>query len=405
MRYEIDDDLLQRIYDAILALGQSRDALLTGVPPTISSSLPVLRSQAETLWSDLNQLNRMGVIRDGSVPLVTWLKNARRLAGLRRQAETFEEALDKLIVVDGAPRGMAVDARSREDSQPMDTSRALLVTVLHAPEEDTFANALRKHAAALTNRGEIQLWFEGMASPGGRREVEVTDRMGRACVVLVLLSAPFIASDTMRLVERALARGERLVPVLARSCDWESTGFGGLTPLPRSGVPIAQHSKQDAAYTQIVAELRVLVARAVASGAHPANAPPPGEDNQAGTGPSLRGDHDGPSSPPGPAFTPIWTVREAASFWTRDDARALALLMADGYDGNIRGLLDIALLAGVPPVQVAHTGRATVEVVRDVLDHARRRGAVRAVLESLRNDERIAVHHATIDEMLLGRRG
>ncbi len=284
-----------------------------------------------------------------------------------------------------------------ESLQAKDTSRPPLVTVLHAPQDHSFADALRTHAAVLTNRDEIQLWFEGAASPGVPRDAEIADRMGRACVVLVLLSAHFIASDTMRIAERALSKGERMVPILARPCDWKSTGFGRLTPLPRSGVPIAQHSQPDVAYTQIVAELRGLVDKAVGSAAHPAN--------QASAGSSLRGGNKGPSSPLGPAVTPMWTVREAASFWIRDDARALASLMADAYFDNVKGLLDVALLAGIPPVDVAHTARPIKDIARDVLECARLRGVVRGVLDALRKDERIAVHHGKIDEMLLGRRG
>src|SRR5262249_19717744 len=57
------------------------------------------------------------------------------------------------------------------------------------------------------------------------------------------------------------SQGKRVVPILARACDWTSTGLGRLAALPRSGVPIAQHRSPDEAYAQIVGELRDLLDR------------------------------------------------------------------------------------------------------------------------------------------------
>lgn len=301
-----DDDLLRRLFDAVVRLGQSREALLTGVPPAVSASLPVLRSRADTLWSDLNQLNQMGELLDGSVPLVTWLKNGELLAGPRVEARVLQEALARVAprpqtqtprdagAVAGRTTGPGDltrhggeverdSGRGFRAGEPTRTSAgggarssdAPLAVVLHSPQDGAFAEALRVHAAVLRNTNRARFWFEGEIDAGARREVEIPRRIEQARVVLVLLSAAFLASDTMALVERALAEGRRVVPILARPCDWKSTAIGKLTTLPRNGVPIAQHASPDEAYAQIIGEMRDLLERLPAADA-PAAAPPAG---------------------------------------------------------------------------------------------------------------------------------
>lgn len=296
---QIDDTLLRRVHDAAIRVGQSRDALLTGIPPEIAQSLPIHPSRGATLWSDLNQLNQMGALQDGSVPLVTWLKNASLLAGPRMESRVFQEALARLSTPEQRRndpyRGQAQDdpyrgdrgaadpfmGRNRgttgaQESNPMgdprrvpftpdgsgpDASDMPEVVVLHAPEDDTFAAALRTHAAVLRNTKKARLWFQSEVRAGEDRERTIGAHLARNRVVMVLFSASLVASDTLALAENALAAGKRVIPILIRACDWKSTKLGGLTVLPRNNVPIAQHSNPDQAYADIIGELRDLLER------------------------------------------------------------------------------------------------------------------------------------------------
>src|SRR5689334_20119057 len=86
-------DRLRALQVAAISLGLSRSALLRGVSPAFVASLATVPAPAAQLWSDLTELDRVGALVDGSVPLRTWLENALHLAGPRNETALFRAAL------------------------------------------------------------------------------------------------------------------------------------------------------------------------------------------------------------------------------------------------------------------------------------------------------------------------
>ena len=79
---------------------------------------------------------------------------------------------------------------------------------------------------------------------------------------------------------RALRRHEegsaRVVPVILRPCDWQSSPFGKLQALPRDGQPVKSFSNVDTALTAVALALRALadeIRSAVATSSPPAISP------------------------------------------------------------------------------------------------------------------------------------
>jgi hypothetical protein len=87
------DDIL-RIYRAAVAtrLAGSRLALLTGLQPTLIAGLVSTPVATEQLLMDLDTLNGIERLDDGSMPLDIWLKNAALLSEGRREAAIFHDA-------------------------------------------------------------------------------------------------------------------------------------------------------------------------------------------------------------------------------------------------------------------------------------------------------------------------
>lgn len=83
------------VHDAAVRAGlaQSRGALLGGIDTALGAAFPGSNSPAGQLLTDLDELNKLGRVADGSVPLATWLRNALALAGPRREAAVFRDAL------------------------------------------------------------------------------------------------------------------------------------------------------------------------------------------------------------------------------------------------------------------------------------------------------------------------
>ena len=89
---------LNTIHRALVDSGltSSRDALLAGIPRAFVSSLTTVPSAAAQALIDLGALQNAGMLRDGSRPLVTYLQAAVALAGPRREAQVFRDALRAL---------------------------------------------------------------------------------------------------------------------------------------------------------------------------------------------------------------------------------------------------------------------------------------------------------------------
>src|SRR5689334_4541992 len=77
-----------------------RTALLAGIDPRIVMSLETLPDPASQLLADLNTLNQIERLPDGSVPLESLLQHATLLVRPRADAAVFERALVELT---GAP--------------------------------------------------------------------------------------------------------------------------------------------------------------------------------------------------------------------------------------------------------------------------------------------------------------
>ena len=92
--------------------------------------------------------------------------------------------------------------------------------------------------------------------------------MTRADIILLLVSADFIASDYCYETEmqKALARHAKgvakVVPVILRACDWSGAPFAKLEALPKNAKPVTSWQNQDEAWNDVAQGIR-RVAEAV----------------------------------------------------------------------------------------------------------------------------------------------
>ncbi len=132
----------------------------------------------------------------------------------------------------------------------------------YAPEDDELRVRLEKHLAVLKREGAIRGWSDRMISAGEEWKGEIDRRLDEADIILLLVSASYLASDYCYDVEvsRALERHERgqatVIPVILRPCDWKNAPFGKLRALPSNGQPVTGFADIEAALAEIAAALR-----------------------------------------------------------------------------------------------------------------------------------------------------
>ena len=131
--------------------------------------------------------------------------------------------------------------------------------------DNRYRKKLDTHLSTLKRQGLISNWSDHEITAGKTLDAEIAKHLDSAAIILLLISPEFIASEYCYTVElkRAIERHEtgtaRVIPVIARPCDWHSLPFGSLKAVPEDGKAITLWSPQDLAYQDISKKLRAVV--------------------------------------------------------------------------------------------------------------------------------------------------
>ena len=139
----------------------------------------------------------------------------------------------------------------------------LFFSYSHADEQ--LRDVLEKHLAGLKRQGLIETWHDRRIVAGDELHGEISKSLEEADVVLLLVSADFLASDycydveMRRAIERHEAGEARVIPVILRHCDWEDAPFGKLMAAPKDGRPITSWPDLDEAFLDVVRAIKTAL--------------------------------------------------------------------------------------------------------------------------------------------------
>ena len=114
----------------------------------------------------------------------------------------------------------------------------------------------------LKRQGVIDTWHDRKIDAGQDVHEEISEYLGKADIILLLVSADFLASDYCYDIEmrRALERHQygkaRIIPVILRSCEWQRAPFGRLVATPTDGKPITRFPNPDDAFLEVTQAIR-----------------------------------------------------------------------------------------------------------------------------------------------------
>ncbi|KYF75625.1 hypothetical protein BE11_26860 [Sorangium cellulosum] len=166
---------------------------------------------------------------------------------------------DDTVTVPGALGAPRRDRASEPPASPIE------VFFSYSESNRELRDKLETHLAILKRKGVIRGWHDGEIGAGEERDRALAEHLETAKVILLLISADFLASDFCYDVEMQKAierheRGEaRVIPVILDACDWEGAPFGRLTSLPRGGRPVTSWVNQSEAFTDIAKGIRKQV--------------------------------------------------------------------------------------------------------------------------------------------------
>ena len=137
----------------------------------------------------------------------------------------------------------------------------------YAHKDEVLRCELEVHLSGLRREGLISTWHDRQIVPGTEWAQVIDTHLEAASIILLLVSADFLASDYCYDIEmqRALERhrhGEAsVIPIILRPCDWQHSPFAHLQCLPRNSKPITDWDSQDQAFLSIVQGLRQMIAQ------------------------------------------------------------------------------------------------------------------------------------------------
>jgi hypothetical protein len=147
----------------------------------------------------------------------------------------------------------------------------------YSHKDTEWRDRLSTYLAPLKRQSKIVEWYDRKIQPGADWETEISAQLESAQLIVLLISADFLASEYCFgvEVEKAfvrLKRGEvKVVPILVEPCLWEESPFSALQIVPRDAKAISKWGSTGEALEVVAREIRTLVSEAPPSPSQPSS--------------------------------------------------------------------------------------------------------------------------------------
>ena len=142
----------------------------------------------------------------------------------------------------------------------------------YAHEDRDIVAELRKHLAPLRYEQIVTDWYDLELMPGHDWDQDIISQLESSDLVLVVISADFVASNYAYGRELNLSLDlhdqdrVRLLPVIARNCKWQNLPFARLQVLPEGAVAISSWQNRDDAFVSVVLGVERVAREILSSG-------------------------------------------------------------------------------------------------------------------------------------------
>lgn len=141
----------------------------------------------------------------------------------------------------------------------------LKVFLSYSHRDDELCERFLVHVSQLRRDGLIEAWSDRRITAGTEWAGAIDEHLNFAHIIILLVSADFLASDYCNDIEmtRALERSQkgeaRVVSVILKPCDWETSRFASLQALPKGGKPVVDWKTNDHGFVDAVKGLRRMI--------------------------------------------------------------------------------------------------------------------------------------------------
>ena len=132
----------------------------------------------------------------------------------------------------------------------------------YSHKDEELRNELETHLALMKRQGIITSWHDRRITAGSDIGKEISSELETSQIILLLVSAHFLASDYCyeKEMKRAMEKHEEgsavVIPVILHPCDWHSAPFGKLRATPTNGKPVSMFANQHEAFSIVAKDIR-----------------------------------------------------------------------------------------------------------------------------------------------------
>jgi hypothetical protein len=182
-----------------------------------------------------------------------------QFAGNDNQSATPTDSALPSKLVKSAPKPNSVPLHP-VPSKPYD------IFLSYSHEDEELMTLVRKHLVVYDRLGMIRKWWDRKLMGGQELDKSISEYLASSDIILLFLSASFLASDYCYGVEMAQALEQHakgrsvVVPVILRPCGWRAAPIKNLVALPRDGRPVTQWPDKDEAANNVADGVMRIVA-------------------------------------------------------------------------------------------------------------------------------------------------
>jgi hypothetical protein len=132
----------------------------------------------------------------------------------------------------------------------------------YSHKDEELRNELETHLTLLKRQGVISSWHDRRITAGSDFDQAISSELESSQIILLLVSAHFLASDycyekeMMRALEKHENGSAVVIPVILHPCDWHSAPFGHLRATPTDGKPVSMYANQHEAFAIVAKDVR-----------------------------------------------------------------------------------------------------------------------------------------------------
>lgn len=229
--------------------------------------LAIIRSDFERIHHDIRNLQPQEMIPLPDYPDAV-APYQELLVMEKNGMEAFPKVVGTQVIeldVQGLLNGVDLEGTRRKEETMDGRSHAVRLFYSYSHKDESLRNELETHLKLMQRQGIIETWQDRKIEAGDDWMQRINENLESADIILLLVSARFMASDYCYAIEmkRALERHEngeaRVIPVIVRDVDLKDAPFAKLQFLPTGGKAITTWRNKDTAWRNVAAGIRKVV--------------------------------------------------------------------------------------------------------------------------------------------------